>query len=154
MRIGVRTRQRIGGSGMMRATLAVLAVALLVPAAAAAGGGAKLVGFSSGSAPGDAGLFGMNALCRADYGRKARMCTTQEIRATVREPRGLPPVAAWVQTVPLSRDADVSGLPPASCSQWSSSLNDDWGMTVDDAGRITNWQKTCDVARPVACCVK
>ncbi len=92
----------------------------------------RFVGFSSGTTKGGAGWFGFAKLCAADYGERARMCTTVEVFRTV------PPTTTefggygWVHPVLVvtARDyaRDFSGSIAETCNGWGvqSTLQGSW----------------------------
>ena len=120
-----------------------------------------LVGFSSGTARGDAGMLVLTTLCQTDF-PTSRMCTSKEVLATQTIPTTLPGGVAWVQPtiVPSGQATDLSGVPasvgqtapypPAlSCGGWTPSASET-GLALDGQGHFA--LAACALPQHVACC--
>lgn len=117
-----------------------------------------LVGFTTATTTGDAGVLAMTKLCQAEF-PSSRMCRSAEVLATQTVPT-LPEASAWVQptlvpaatgTVPsIAADASGRNASPGalSCDGWANNGND--GLVVDQLGRFG--LGTCATAYRVACC--
>lgn len=130
------------------------------------GSSRQLVGFSSGTAAGDAGIKVFTELCDADFAGSG-MCTSEEIVKT-KSFANLPVIStsAWVLPVlagsgnGVSSGAAVptielySGLPSDSsenltCSGWKNAGI--FGLAVNNAVQFLT--RDCSIASSVACCL-
>jgi hypothetical protein len=101
--------------------------------------------------------MGMHLLCRATYGKKARMCTTQDVVDGLNFKTSLNAIA-WIQVVPVLAFAnddvvDVTGFTlssdPPNCNGWRSNT----AVGVFVAGVSFSMQQTTGNAfRPMTCC--
>jgi hypothetical protein len=116
----------------------------------------QLVGFSSNSFRGDAGVRAMTNGCLESFGPAARMCKSTEALETVAWPQ-VDVSAAWLQPVFVSGSGgtgvDASGVfnsSPArlSCDGWSQQTGT--GLTVNSEGKFRS--SGCNSSRRVACC--
>lgn len=125
----------------------------------------QLVGFSSQTVNGNAGVFRMTSACQQSF-EASRMCTSEEVMNTVTIPT-LTAQNAWVRPAlkPIgtgggavladasgsdSADGNANSLPAdLTCRGWT--RTDDYkGLTVNDDGGFL--PQSCSGSRPVACC--
>jgi hypothetical protein len=99
----------------------------------------RFAGYSTGTTLGNAGsVIGMHALCQADYGEHARMCTSKEWWTSPNV--SLPPNGpAWIQPVTV---AAYSGL--------DHTMTQTRNVVIDWTGHRKNVQRNTD-ARPPTC---
>ena len=125
----------------------------------------QMVGFSSRTLNGNAGVFGMTAACQESFAA-SRMCTSEEVMNTVTIP-DLNAQNAWVRPAikPIgtgggaviadasgsdSADGNANSLPgDLTCRGWTRTNNYN-GLTVNDSGGFL--PQSCSGSRPVACC--
>jgi hypothetical protein len=138
----------------------------------------QLAGYSTGSTSGNAGgVGGMHALCQADFGEHARMCTTKEWWTSPNA--GPPPLNArtWISPSPvgtfaipyanyMNGDPILSGWTdwtgykrsqfltvissPPTCFQWTRDAASREGSVITEQGVIEF--DNCPVTNPVTCC--
>lgn len=120
----------------------------------------QLVGFSTATATGDAGILGLNKLCHNEF-PGSRLCVSDEVIATVNPTLEVTREYAWVHSklvVSLSaaqnvydatgKALSVPGHSP-NCEGWSYQAT--WGMTITtDSGAAIN--RLCSESNRVACC--
>ena len=133
----------------------------------------QLVGFTSTTVTGDAGVLGMTNACHLEFSA-TRMCTSEEVMNTVAMPVLPAETQAWVRPVfgPISSaiagamTIDHSGTVSSnntssvgtnasqgqSCRGWSSNSFGNIGLTASDEGGFS--LLSCDVPRSVACCAR
>ena len=129
-----------------------------------------LVGFSTATTQGDAGVLGMTALCHADFAG-SRMCTSEEVLNS----EAIYPIstteAAWVRPVyqpfvassadyaTLDASGNFKEIPSGStfksrlsntCAGWTTVEIYDTGATVTPGGGFG--EAACYELHPVACC--
>ena len=129
----------------------------------------QLVGFTTSTSTGDAGVLNLTLSCQTDFGPPARMCTSVEILETVVVPTGLTG-DAWVRPVyqPHQWDPpgpgvintlDASGTHPSGFGGDADNLSCistppgvvGRGLTVSAQGQfVTSF--ACTTPLPVACC--
>lgn len=121
-----------------------------------------LVGTTTSTHLGDAGVRTMNDACRAEF-PMSRMCSSVEVIESVPTYPFSSSEAAWVRPVLEGTDGngaiiDSSGLPGSvnvaysyalSCGGWSGAAGGH-GLVVDSGGSFQRGE--CYVARPVTCC--
>ncbi len=125
-----------------------------------------LVGFSSATVQGDAGVFGMTAACQADF-PTSRMCLTTEVIATQALPALSSSDMGWVQPVLLTGNTGPEGagtggalvdaasghaVPVSgtlSCQSWINAASGIGLVVLSNGGIGTG---ACDTAHQVACC--
>jgi len=129
----------------------------------------QFVGFSSDSVQGNVGLVGMHGACALTYGAGARMCIDVEVFKTP----NLQPVPSvpsgwvhpsnqmeWMQVNTVTRVSEIT------CGRWSTRSSDFRGFVLSGermniglsqvtypSGTAVYNSTTCDIARPVACCM-
>jgi hypothetical protein len=122
----------------------------------------NFVGFSSGTTDATAGLFGMNAICQADYGPEARMAKSDEVAEENSIPT-LTTTAAWVRPVLILaastgssggfRIWDYSGYSTGSadvtCQNWSTTSGS--ALSIKSGGWF--WTTGCNESMQVACSI-
>jgi hypothetical protein len=131
----------------------VAAAAVLCGAPAWAQDDCQVVGFSTTTTDGDAGVLGMTGLCQADF-PGSRMCTTVEIAETRVLPSGLAGTA-WVRPV---YDGDgfesILGVKneELACRGWGDDTSK--GLTVDANGSFFHGTipEGCGNLHAVSCC--
>ncbi len=123
----------------------------------------QLVGFSSSTLNGNAGVFAMTKACQEDF-PESRMCTSEEVMNTVTIP-SITAQNAWVRPAIRSigtggvavladasgRDSGIqAGSDPSdlTCRGWTD--NGFQGLTVTTSGGFV--PQVCTARRPVACC--
>ena len=130
----------------------------------------QLMGFSTQTVTGGAGVLGMLDACHADF-PASRLCSSLDILNTEQRFPITTTERAWVRPVaqPHNSDSsdsrfsntvlDASGVayPEAdimsssmSCRGWATTTSTVLGLTVSPGGSFG--PRSCDVARPVACC--
>ena len=127
----------------------------------------QLVGFTSTSHTGDAGVLAFTVACQAELGAVSRMCTSQEVLDTVTVPGSLTG-SAWVRPafVPVSvavyglqraiqTALDASGLTGSgpgdlNCNGWATAGSSTSGLAVSATGSFT--KSACNQTIAVACC--
>lgn len=119
----------------------------------------QLVGFSSSTFTGSAGLLLMSRSCSIQY-PASRMCSTTEVAQTAVFPEvGLPPSSyAWVRSDKVS--AAVAGqfsntlvidaVQGVSCNGWSTNGTSTNGLAVGGEGSFV--ERECNSNLFVACC--
>ena len=125
----------------------------------------QLVGFSTQTVNGNAGIFQMTEACQQNF-EASRACTSEEVMNTVEIPE-LSAQNAWVRPTlrPIggggiavladasgsdSADGNVNSLPgDLTCRGWTRTNNYN-GLTVNDDGGFL--PQSCSGSRPVACC--
>lgn len=107
----------------------------------------QLVGFSTQSTNGQAGVLRMTALCQVNY-PGSRMCTYDEIAGTTTIPPLPPVVTAWVHPIPV--DLLAAGVGAESCLNWSTATSTESGLLVSELGVAS--LGGCDGVHSVACC--
>lgn len=111
----------------------------------------QMVGVSTQSLLGDAGVFGMTLACQQTF-PESRMCTSEEILSTFQVPSLLS--EAWVRPTAFGASGDVSGINfsvrDLSCDGWDDDGSGSHGLTVSPHGAFNN--TLCNTARPAACC--
>jgi hypothetical protein len=123
----------------------------------------QLVGHTTTTHLGDAGLKAFNLACQADFGAAAKMCTSQEVIETIVQPTLSS--EAWVRPVIIAVSdngfgTDFSGvstsLTALNCVRWQ--VLNATGLIVTTDGNVsfriasTGFLPGCDTPRPVACC--
>jgi hypothetical protein len=116
-----------------------------------------LVGFSTMTLQGGAGVFGLTQACQLDF-PGSRMCTSTEVLNTV----SIPPLTgtrAWVRpTIVFGLGisfVDESGANSGdlSCIGWTSSASSSaFGLSVTNIGGFSVVGSPCSSLLPVACC--
>jgi hypothetical protein len=114
--------------------LAATLVSLSVPAMET-----RFVGFSAVTVPGHIGLVGLHGACQAAFGKRARMCLTDEVVRAPEIVRFTKDLQAWVQP----------GMARFPCTGWTSSIG---SGTVLDARTMSFVNKSCGSMLPVTCC--
>ncbi len=116
----------------------------------------QLVGFTTQTFLGGAGVLGFTLACQAEF-PASRMCTSQEVLETVTVPTNLIG-DAWVRPsyepspeVQLDASGVATNVILPTCGSWTASVNGPTGLTVDSVGGFRANQ-LCAVARAVACC--
>ena len=113
---------------------------------------ALFVGYSTSDVLGDVRIHGMHNTCQADFGRRSRMCTSQEYFLS---PGATIPgfLGAWVHPVTGGGNIDFSRRqnPPACVNggAWERSAGE-LGMIISNSGAMD--VDSCGIARPVTCC--
>ena len=131
----------------------------VLSAPAAACSSFQFVGFSSGllMGSGPIGVFSAADLCKADFGPRARFCSSEEVLNTV-SPPAVSGGPAWVRPVLMpywdATTADASGVTASpeklTCEGWLLSTSSSRGLTVTSSGVFI--RESCSASRPVACC--
>ena len=129
----------------------------------------QLVGFTSTTVTGDAGVLGMTNACHLEFAA-TRMCTSEEVMNTVAMPVLPEETQAWARPtfVPVASGAAgsaygldqsgmlsgdlTSGFDIMTCLGWTTSSFSRSGLTVSSVGQVTT--ESCDTAQPVACCAR
>lgn len=149
-------------------TFVLVSVLMAVGAGPASAQAVQYLGPSNDAGPSGTGVLGFNALCQATYGKKARLCTSQDVLGSGALPSG-PQTLMWVIPVIVESAADptygtvvfdASGLAaPMEVGGGIFSALDCGGWRVTGAihGLATDAQgtfqrATCDTDRPAACC--
>ena len=135
-------------------------VVLVAAASAAQAGGApagdpvQLVGFTTATFKGAAGVKVLTEACQADFDATARMCKSTEVLETVVWPATLTGLA-WVMPVlvPGISGTDASGVATGSpvslsCNGWSD--NGGAGLSLEATGAMQT--RDCGNTLSVACC--
>jgi len=115
----------------------------------------QLVGFSTATLKGSAGVKAFTEACQADFDATTRMCKSTEVLETVVWPTTLTG-SAWVMPVFVpGQDAgnDASGANSSSpgsmsCDAWSNEGTN--GLAVGSTGSMAT--RGCGNPIPVACC--
>jgi hypothetical protein len=125
----------------------------------------QLVGHTTTTHLGDAGLKAFNLACQADFGAAAKMCTSQEVIETIVQPTLSS--EAWVRPVIIavsdhSFATDFSGVATSlinlNCWRWQVTNSGYSGLIVTTDGNVSFFISNsvvlpvCDTPRPVACC--
>ena len=112
------------------------------------------VGFSTGTINGGQGMLEMHALCQADFGSSARLCTSKEFFLS---PTATAPTTdSWCHPSPGGQfgQYDFTGMflsaDGSTCDGWGNTSGS--GFLIRSVGRPGTG--ACSVARPVACCVR
>ncbi len=134
------------------ATIGILALAVTAPLGASAEGRSRqpregFLGFTEDVTAADEGLFQLQKLCQAEFGRNTRMCTVDEISDATRIP-DLPEAAAWMNTRGWSEVYAGTSL-VGNCGGWGGDPTGR-GALVDNLGRFQSVD--CTELHPVACC--
>jgi hypothetical protein len=123
----------------------------------------QLVGFTSATFDGGAGIFGFTKACQVEF-PGSRMCTSVEAMETVVIPLELAG-SAWLRPIymPISSDSarnialDASGVylsilsyTPFSCGGWTDGAGTSYGLTINSNGGFT--VAKCDQLLSTACC--
>ena len=122
----------------------------------------QIVGHTTTTHTGDAGLRAFNLACQADFGAAAKMCTSQEVIETIVQP--VLSSEAWVRPVIIASDGnigtDFSGISAPlytlNCIRWE--RTNSAGLVVTTNGNVssevpgTNNLAGCQTPRPVSCC--
>lgn len=153
----LRCARAAGAKGSLAGV--TLAFALFTAAAPAQAEKAfQLVGFTSSTFNGAAGLLLMSRSCSIQY-PASRMCSTTEVAQTAVFPDvGLPPSTfAWVRSDKVSASlGSVSGsliidaVQATSCRGWSTDEATSDGLAVGGEGSFV--ERDCSSTIPVACC--
>ena len=115
----------------------------------------QLVGFTTNTVVGDAGVLQMSRECWLEFGDGARMCTSVEVMETTALPgqSGSPP--GWVRPVYAPHRGtgylDASGYKAGltvTCEGWATLVGS--GMAVSPTGAFS--ARACNALTPVACC--
>lgn len=141
----------------MRLLVLFVSLVIALPAAAQqACSDFELVGFTSTTYLGNAGVLGLTVGCQAEF-PDSRMCTSVEVMQTVNVPAGLSG-DAWVRPVMIGSGTEASGhaynTAGLSCGGWSGtfagtglSVNATGGFFIDQSS-----QSCLSTFRKVACC--
>lgn len=146
----------------MRLLVLFVSLVIALPAAAQqACSDFELVGFTSTTYLGTAGVLGLTVGCQAEF-PDSRMCTSVEVMQTVNVPAGLSG-DAWVRPVfvPVGTGSaatatlDASGLRDytndgLSCRAWSGFTST--GLVVSSDGAFSQPSGCATTPRSVACC--
>lgn len=143
------------GGEMRRLVAGALVVAAMAYAGAAqAQEDCQLVGFTTATTEGDAGVLGMTGLCQAEY-PGSRMCNTVEIAETRVVPSSGLAGTAWVRPVFNGGGFEaVVGVKneELACRGWSDDTGK--GILVDATGAFTQGTipEGCSNLHAVSCC--
>ena len=113
----------------------------------------QLLGFTAEKYPGDmGGHFGVTAKCQIQF-PGSRMCTLEEVVATIAVPADLYGVA-WIHKgrnygAGAIFDAYVLG---DGCLSWTDANQNRVGQAVNVKGGYPNVGARCSELRPIACC--
>jgi hypothetical protein len=155
----------------LMAILVPIALGIMVPIAASAApahketppGPYQFVGFSSGTTDGAQGMLSMHALCQADFGETARICTSREFWLS---PNAKAPTSsegdAWIHPEPHDSGGgggttDFSGYvidgysKSPACNGWNDNTSSVVGLIVRDTDGIPSHADCINVFR-VTCC--
>jgi hypothetical protein len=124
----------------------------------------QIVGHTTTTHTGDAGLKAFNLACQADFGAAAKMCTSQEVIETIVQP--VLSSEAWVRPVIIavsdhSFATDFSGVATSlinlNCWRWQVTNSGYSGLIVTTDGNVssitsTGFSPACGTPRPVSCC--
>jgi hypothetical protein len=111
------------------------------------------LGFTSEAYTGDmGGNFGVTAECQEEF-PESRMCTLEEIAATIAIPDGLTG-EAWIHK---GRNYGAGAIFDAyvidsGCSSWTNADSSRAGPVVRASGDWYNMVARCSESRPIACC--
>jgi hypothetical protein len=147
---------------------------LVPPASEAAGSGElQLVGFTTTTTTGDAGILNLSRMCAQEF-KNSRICTTEEVVRSVDPPpppASPGPTAAWVHATfrsslvfPAAQgDANEGSLyvfdptggtretrVSATCDGWTDSTTNGTVVRFDPYGEIADTE--CDQSLRVSCC--
>ncbi len=113
----------------------------------------QLLGFTSATYTGYmGGHFGVTKKCQQEF-PESRMCTLEEVAATIAIPAGLSGVA-WIHKgrnygAGAIFDAYVIG---DGCLSWTDADQNRVGPVVDTDGGWSTTSARCSESRPIACC--
>ena len=99
----------------------------------------RFIGFTTATTDGDAGgLIGMNAMCQAEYGPRARMCNTEEfyLSPNMTSPTYL--YKAWIQ--PAKMNLLIIPPPPESDKRFNCLWYEPVSGIVNDVGNVEQCQ--------------
>ena len=111
----------------------------------------KFTGYTDMMVVGDVGYTGLTGACRAEFGRKARTCTTKEF---ILSPKITAPTGsnAWIQPYAVFHSGETSldfSLNSAkNCDAWRKT--NVGGLVVNTQGQLL--VDVCDVQNRVTCC--
>lgn len=111
----------------------------------------RFAGYSSQTTVGSDGYDDLYSACQGDFGNEARACLSEEF---IRSPNIFSPSSsAWILPSINAGGIDFSGtqfnLGSVNCGAWTNASNA--GLLVEPNGGFST--ATCNVARPVTCCV-
>ena len=121
----------------------------------------RFVGATAATTTGDAGIFGLSALCGGEF-LGSRICMSREFIETV-DPPSYPSVLAWIHPTfvptltirgatnsPDNFDRDISGALASTCFGWSTATNKQ-GLAVNVSSGAF-FERSCSQTIAVACC--